>query len=142
MTPPVVAIARFQREVLDRIEAGHRIEIGGPENAAIGGFGEFPRVFVPVDDGTVDAFADEVGYAAGPGDDDRHAAAQGCGGGHQEALAAAVAEQHMRAAESSFNAGAPQWALPVRIVLDDRGPEHLRKRDAHAFGNRGNIFQH
>src|SRR5579864_540052 len=52
-----------------------------------------------------------------------------------------VALQNVRAPETGFNAGTAQRALPIGIVLDDRGPEHLRKGDAHALGDRGNVLQ-
>ena len=42
--------------------------------------------------------------------------------------------------EAGLDAGTAQGALPVGIILDDRGPEHLRESDAHAFGDRGNVL--
>ena len=51
-----------------------------------------------------------------------------------------VALQHVRAAETRFNAGSAQRTLSVRIILDDRRLEHLQEGDAHALGNRGDIF--
>jgi hypothetical protein len=49
--------------------------------------------------------------------------------------------QDVRAAEAGFNSRAAQWSLAVGIVLDNRRVEHLPEGDAHAFGNRSDVFQ-
>jgi hypothetical protein len=53
-----------------------------------------------------------------------------------------VALQHMRAAVTCLNPGSPQGAFAIRIIVHDRRLEHLREGDAHALGDRRDIFQH
>src|SRR4051812_6392246 len=52
-----------------------------------------------------------------------------------------VALQHVRAAVARLNPGAPQRAFAIRIILHNRGLEHLHEGDAHALGDGGNVLQ-
>ena len=53
-----------------------------------------------------------------------------------------IALQHVRAAVTGLNASSSQGPFAIRIIFHDRRPEHLREGDAHALGNRRDIFQH
>ena len=62
--------------------------------------------------------------------------------GHTFFQAIFVALQHVRAAVTALNASSSQGPFAIRIIFYDRRLEHLREGDAHALGNRRDIFQH
>ena len=60
--------------------------------------------------------------------------------GHALFQAIFIALKHVHAAETLLKLRAAQRSGAVGIVLDDRRLEHLFKRDAHAFGDGGDVF--
>ena len=74
-------------------------------------------------------------------------AVRGTGGGAQKTgnalfQSVLIALQHVDAAKTLLELGAPQWPWSIGIVLHLRRLEHLHERNAHALSDRGNILQH
>jgi hypothetical protein len=51
-----------------------------------------------------------------------------------------VALQHVKTAKALLENRAMQWPWTIRIILDNRGPEHLPEGDCHAFGDGSDVL--
>ena len=135
------AVARLHRQVLHRLEARHLLAVHRAQNRVVGRLSQSLRVIVPVDEASVDAVGDEFGDAAGARDNDRHAAAQRLGGGHEEAFASAVAQQHVGALEpvavaERVKVERPQVQSVLHLQVDGQLDELLHRLGLHAPGVR------